>query len=110
LEDATVNGAEALRAARDAGVVVGVDGDDLILEASAPPPAAILDSLSHHKPEVLALLRATHGDRCKYCGKGELAMYPLLTASTDGEVFLAHRSCLDIEFASWSATGSEAAS
>jgi hypothetical protein len=48
--------------------------------------------------------------RCKYCGKGELAMFPLLTASTDGEVFLAHRSCLDIEFASWSASGPEAGS
>jgi hypothetical protein len=51
-----------------------------------------------------------NGSTCKYCGKAELAMYPLLTASTDGEVFLAHRSCLDIEFASWNASGSEAES
>jgi hypothetical protein len=62
LEDAPVSAAQALRAARDAGVVVGVDGDDLILEASAPPPAAILDLLSRNKAEVLAVLRATVRD------------------------------------------------
>ena len=57
-----MSAAQALRAARDAGVAVGVDGDDLILEASAPPPAAILDLLSRNKAEVLALLRATVRD------------------------------------------------
>ena len=54
-----MSAAQMLKAARDAGVSVGVDGDDLILEASARPPAAILDSLSRNKAEVLALLRAT---------------------------------------------------
>jgi hypothetical protein len=54
-----VSAAQALKAARDAGVVLGVDGEDLILEATAPPPAAILDLLSRHKAEVLSLLRAT---------------------------------------------------
>jgi hypothetical protein len=57
-----------------------------------------------------AVPHSGNGRRCRYCGRGELATYPLLTASTDGEVFLAHRSCLDIEFASWSASGSEAGS
>jgi hypothetical protein len=57
-----MSAAQMLKAARDAGVSVGVDGDDLILEASAPPPAAILDSLSRNKAEVLALLRATVRD------------------------------------------------
>jgi hypothetical protein len=56
-----MSAAQALKAARDAGVAVVVDGDDLILEASAPPPAAILDSLSRNKAEVLSLLRATAG-------------------------------------------------
>jgi hypothetical protein len=32
-----------------------------------------------------------------YCDKGELNGEPLLTANTDGEGFLAHRSCLDLE-------------
>ena len=30
---------EALKAARAAGIQLGIDGDDLVLEASAPPPA-----------------------------------------------------------------------
>jgi hypothetical protein len=50
---------QALKAARDAGIILGVDCEDLILEASATPPAAILDLLSRKKAEVLALLRAT---------------------------------------------------
>jgi hypothetical protein len=32
-----------------------------------------------------------------YCGTGERADDPLLTASTDGDVFFTHRSCLDRE-------------
>ncbi|MFG1290319.1 hypothetical protein [Xanthobacter versatilis] len=48
----------ALRAARDAGVRIGVDGDALTLEAEAAPPAAVLDLLTLHKPGVVALLRS----------------------------------------------------
>jgi hypothetical protein len=47
----------ALRAARDAGVRIGVDGDALMLDADAAPPAAVLDLLSRHKAEVISLLR-----------------------------------------------------
>jgi hypothetical protein len=54
-----MSAADALKAARDAGVQLGLDGDDLMLEASAPPPPAILDLLSRHKAEVLTLLHAT---------------------------------------------------
>src|SRR5690349_12253985 len=49
---------EALRAARSLGVCVGVDGDDLVLEAPAAPPDGVLDLLRQHKPSILALLRA----------------------------------------------------
>ena len=52
-----MSAAEALKAARAAGVELGIDGDDLVLEASAPPPAAVLDLLSRHKAEIVALLR-----------------------------------------------------
>jgi hypothetical protein len=38
------------------------------------------------------------GSRCAYCGKGELAGDPLLTASTDGELFFTHRTCVDHEW------------
>ena len=49
--------ATALMEARAAGVRIGIDGDDLVLEASAPPPAAVLDHLSSHKAAIVTLLR-----------------------------------------------------
>ena len=48
---------EALKAARAAGVHLGIDGDDLVLEAASAPPAAVLDALSRHKAEIMVLLR-----------------------------------------------------
>ncbi len=48
---------QALKAARDTGVRIGVHGDALTLDAEAAPPAAVLDLLSRHKAQVLALLR-----------------------------------------------------
>jgi len=41
-----VTAAKALNAARASGIDVDLDGDDLELEAAAPPPAAILDLLT----------------------------------------------------------------
>ena len=52
-----MNAAQVLQAARAAGIQVKIDGADLLLRASAPPPAAVLDLLSRHKAEVVALLR-----------------------------------------------------
>jgi hypothetical protein len=49
-----MSAAEALKAARAAGVHLGIDGDDLVLEASTQPPAAVLDALSRHKAEIVA--------------------------------------------------------
>ena len=48
---------EALKAARSAGVSVGIDGGDLVLQASAPAPPAVLAALSRHKAAIVALLR-----------------------------------------------------
>jgi hypothetical protein len=53
-----MSASEVLKAARTAGIDVRLDGDDLLLQAEAPPPAPILDLLSRHKPEILALLRS----------------------------------------------------
>ena len=50
--------AEALRAAHAAGIRVEIDGDDLVLEASAAPPSAVLDLLSRHKAGIVTLLRS----------------------------------------------------
>jgi hypothetical protein len=50
--------AEAFKAARAAGIQLGIDGDHLVLEAAVPPPPAVIDLLSRHKDEVLALIAA----------------------------------------------------
>jgi hypothetical protein len=52
-----MSAAEALRAARAASIDLAVDGDDLVLSAASAPPAAMLDALSRHKAEIVALLR-----------------------------------------------------
>lgn len=52
---------QALKVARDAGVRIGVDGDALTLDADTAPNAAVLELLSRHKAQVIALLR-TGGD------------------------------------------------
>ena len=52
-----MSAAEALKAALAAGVSAEIDGDDLVLEASAPPPPAVLDLLSQHKAPIIAMLR-----------------------------------------------------
>jgi hypothetical protein len=52
-----VSAAEALKVARSAGIELRLDGDDLVLEAMAPPPADILALLSRHKPGIVTWLR-----------------------------------------------------
>jgi hypothetical protein len=52
-----MSAAEALKAARAAGVELALDGDDLALEAASAPPAAVLDALFLHKAEIMMLLR-----------------------------------------------------
>ena len=53
-----MSAAEALKAARGAGVGLRLDGGNLVLEGSVPPSAEILDRLALHKPGIVALLRA----------------------------------------------------
>jgi len=52
-----MSASEALKAARAAGIQLGIEGDDLVLEAPAAPPPSVLDLLSRHKAGVVALLR-----------------------------------------------------
>jgi len=51
-----MSAAQALSAARAAGIHLEVEGDDLLLEAPAPPPTAVLDALSRHKAEIVRIL------------------------------------------------------
>ena len=52
-----MSAAEALAAARAAGIQISIDGDDLVLQASAPPSAEVLDLLARHKAAIVTLLR-----------------------------------------------------
>jgi len=52
-----MNATKAVMEARTAGIQLDVEGDDLVLEASAPPPPAMLDLLSRHKAAIVLLLR-----------------------------------------------------
>lgn len=52
-----MSAAEAMTQARAAGIQVGVDGEDLVLEASGPPPGEVLNLLALHKADILTLLR-----------------------------------------------------
>src|SRR5262249_44224326 len=52
-----MSAAEALKAARAVGIHLEVDGEDLVLEAASEPPAVVLDELSQHKAEIVAVLR-----------------------------------------------------
>ena len=46
---------EALSVARAVGIQFEIDGDDL--QAPAPPPPAVVEALTRHKAEIVALLR-----------------------------------------------------
>jgi hypothetical protein len=48
----------ALKAARASGIIVRAEGDHLMLEAAAAPPAAIVDDLKRHKSEIVTILRS----------------------------------------------------
>jgi len=50
--------ADTLKMARAAGIEFRIDGDDLLLEAPAPPPAAVFELLLRHKVEIVRRLRA----------------------------------------------------
>src|SRR6476659_1320293 len=52
-----MSAAQALKAARAAGIELGIDGDDLLWAAPEQPPAAVLDLLARHKTGLVALLR-----------------------------------------------------
>ncbi len=48
---------QALKAARDAGIDLTLDGDEIVLAAATAPPPAVLDLLASHKAWIVALLR-----------------------------------------------------
>jgi hypothetical protein len=68
-----MSAAHALKAARDAGIDMSVDGDDLLLAASEAPPIQVLDQIREHKAEILAAVRDEGKNEpdeyfCEECG------------------------------------------
>ena len=56
-----MNAAEVIREAAAVGVQIAIEGGGLSLEASAPPPTAIIELIAQHKPEIINLLRFGRG-------------------------------------------------
>jgi hypothetical protein len=52
-----MSAAKAIMEARTAGIQLDVEGGDLVLEADAAPPSAVVELLAYHKASVVALLR-----------------------------------------------------
>jgi hypothetical protein len=51
-----MSAAAVLKTALDAGVLINVDGEDLVLEAAIPPPAALVNLLTANKRGIMAML------------------------------------------------------
>jgi hypothetical protein len=62
--EADMSAAYALKAARAAGVELGLDGTDLLVKAASEPPAEVLDALTRHKAEIVPLLRPARDGWC----------------------------------------------
>ena len=57
-----MNAADVIKEANAAGIRIAIKGSGLSLEASAPPPKAILDLITQHKAEIITLLRSSASD------------------------------------------------
>ena len=53
-----MNAAQVMKQAAAAGIRIAIEGDSLSLEATAPPPQAIIELITKHKPEIINLLRS----------------------------------------------------
>jgi hypothetical protein len=58
VETADMSAINALNVARALGMIVRAESDDLMLEAAAAPPAALVDDLKRHKSEIVTILRS----------------------------------------------------
>ena len=112
MDSAVMTVEEALALARRHGVKVALDGNDLALEADAPPPAGLLAILGRGKWDIVAALRQREAEErrrivqwvndnfrssppgvCAHCGDGprsDDAFVRLFVGSDQGEV---HASC-----------------
>ena len=103
---------DALAVARSHGVRVTVDGNDLALEADAPPPPGLLAILGRGKWDIVAALRLREAEErrrivqwvndhfaasppgvCAHCGDGLRPMDPFVLLFVGNDRGEAHASC-----------------
>jgi hypothetical protein len=85
------------RKGRPARLVIG---DPLPDEIELLPRPERLHGCTVDEPGKSVSTDPGNSDRCAYCRRGARLGDPLLDASTDGELFFIHRSCLDREWPS----------
>jgi hypothetical protein len=56
-----MNAAELIKEAAAVGIQISIEGDDLLVKATAPPPEEIIELITQHKPEIVNLLRSGPG-------------------------------------------------
>jgi hypothetical protein len=103
-----MSAAKVVMEARASGIQLGFKGDDLLLVASAPPPAAVIDMLRAHKPEIIELLHAERRavlrhianhfqssppGQCADCGGDRRADDPFVTIFVGDDRADVHASC-----------------
>src|SRR5208282_1451817 len=108
LESPDMSAAKVVMEARASGIQLCVENDDLLLEASVPPPAAVIDMLRAHKPEIIELLQAERRavlrhianrfqssppGRCAHCGGDRRADDPFVTILVGEDRAELHASC-----------------
>jgi hypothetical protein len=103
---------EALALARTHGVRVMVEGNDLALEADAPPPPGVLAILGRGKWDIIAALRSREAEEhrrvvqwindhftssptgvCTHCGDGTRVGDPLVVLFVGDDRADVHASC-----------------
>ena len=91
---------DAIKAACEVGVELGLDGQHLVLSAPAAPPPAVLDLIAWHKADVIAILRAREEDRWNaedwracYDERAAIAEFDGGLSRQDAEA-LAHACCV----------------
>ncbi len=103
---------DALALARSHGVRVTLDGDDLALEADAPPPPGLLGMLGRGKWDIIAALRQREAEErrrvvqwvndhfasspsgvCTHCGEGPRSEDPFALLFVGDDRAEVHSSC-----------------
>jgi hypothetical protein len=103
---------EALKLACDYGVRVALDGDELALEADAPPPAGLLAILGRGKRDIIVALRHREAEErrrvvqwvndhftsspagvCAHCGDGPRSEDPFVLMFVGNDRGEVHASC-----------------